>query len=140
MTRSVARSIIALVALPVVTACGSSTAPGGLTGTYHATRMLATDDNGHTLDFVAAGATLTVTLSQDGTAVASGNMPAGVIGSTPMNEGGTGNYSVSGGILRFAYRNEAAVQAVPWQVGAATLTADGVRVGSETYAVTLTRE
>lgn len=125
---------ITLVAVAATFACGGEVAAPttpAVVGTYTATTFTLTRD-GTTLDELAEGVSLTITLAPDGTTSGSLDVPE----LPPISMAGT--WSVKGDTVTFSQPVETFVRATPWRVTPGQL--EGER-GSErlTLRVILTR-
>jgi hypothetical protein len=122
-------------------ACGCSPPPQ-LSGTYVATRLHFTQNGQATVDALAAGASLTITLVETGITggTTSGSLviPAAINGGTAETLDLTGTFENSSVGLVFAHAANTFIKTVPWSLGTNTLLTASSS-GGVTYDVVLTR-
>jgi hypothetical protein len=119
-----------------VAACSESTSSPSLVdpaGVYSAIEFTATF-NGMTVDELAEGVTLTITLAADGTT--SGSLFVPVAGPNPVDL--TGTWSRHGSVVTFQHATQTFIDVLPFEFSGDRLTAEGV-VGPGTIRVILSR-
>ncbi len=134
------RLSISTVALALL-ACGDG--PTGPTaesvaGSYVATRFVVLQ-SGVPTDYLAAGASLVLTLRAEGRA-AEGRLVIPEAAGGPVEADLAGTYVVNGDSVRVRNVSDTFVGSLPWHIGDGTLTASGETGDDGRVSVTLTRE
>jgi hypothetical protein len=125
-----------LVLLAATLACSgsiSSSSQLNPVGVYSATRFTTTA-NGVTIDQLAEGVTLTITLAANGTTMGALTVPAA--GSVPLDL--TGTWTRDGDVVTFHHATETFLDALPFRLIGDQLEAEGL-VGPGVIRVTLSR-
>jgi len=135
--------LLALVTLAsaLVSGCGSDspTQPSSLAGTYVATEFRVTPTGQPTIDVLAAGGSLSVTIASDNTANGSLSIPASVAG-TPFNASMAGTVVQSGSTVKFQQTADTFVRDLTFSIVGNTLQATNQVAGVGSFAITLTRQ
>src|SRR6266566_4781292 len=118
-----------LVTLPLLlAACGDdSTGPASVAGQYAATT-----------DVLAAGGSLTITLTANGTTPGQLFVPAALNGGTPLTASMDGTFTLSNGVVTFSQAADTFVRDMPFTVLGKTL-AGSKDFSGTTVTVVLTR-
>jgi hypothetical protein len=139
------RIATATLLLLTLAACSDSTSPQeSVPGSYVATRLVVTDA-GTATDALAAGATLQLTLDEDGTVSGSIHVPASLaddeteqdndlVGTWALNEAGT---EVD---IEFTNQEDFVFEDEPWTVAESALTFSWSGGDSDAVEVTLTKD
>jgi hypothetical protein len=109
-----------------------------ITGSYVATVFKVTPTNKPTIDVLARGGSLTLTIARDSTTSGSLMVPKDVIGDS-VNVSLAGIVSQSGHAVRFSMASDTFVRTVGWLAGGGTIATD-VNDGSAHIEVLLTRQ
>lgn len=102
---------------PILGGCGESTSPEDLPGTYSAVEFSARD-NGADMDLLAGGATLTISLSANGTTSGTLYVPGGGEIGEDLNASMTGTwmYDENTGIVVFDQNADTFVRDAMWSL------------------------
>lgn len=142
-TRSPIRHF-ALLALAAVTfsACGddSPAAPASVDGRYTATTFLVTPTGQATIDILALGGTLTMTLGPANDVSGTLTVPSLGVEQPALSESLTGTYVRTGNSVRFTQPGDTFVRDLNWSVTDQTLTVVAQQAGGAAFTVTLTRQ
>jgi hypothetical protein len=115
-------------ALALVVACGDdegfSPTVENVAGTYEATTFTAVT-SAATLDLLAQGATVDVTLAEDGTASGRLFLPGGAEDGGNLDEDLTGTWTLSGETVTFDQAGDTFIRDVDFTAGENTLTGEG---------------
>ncbi len=125
-----------LLLLGATLACSESTSPSNHpspVGVYSASQFTTTA-NGVTVDQLAEGVTLTITLAADGTT--SGTLTVPAAGSVPLDL--TGTWTRDSGVVTFHHATQSFLDVLPFQLIGDQLEAEGI-VGPGVIRVTLSR-
>ena len=125
--------------LSVVAAGGCSTEPSEVSGTWVATVFSVTPSGEATINLLAAGATLTITIDAENRTTGSLDIPAGVGGPEPFSASMAGTAIVTGSTLRFDQAADTFVRDLAWSVGALSMTVTNQPLGSDVWTITLTK-
>ncbi|HEX7942357.1 MAG TPA: hypothetical protein VF488_11165 [Gemmatimonadaceae bacterium] len=135
--------LLALVTLAsaLMSGCGSDspTQPSSLAGTYVATVFTVTPTGQSTIDVLAAGGSLSVTIASDNTASGSLSIPASVAG-TPFNASMAGTVVQSGSTAKFQQTADTFVRDLTFTIVGNTLQATNQVAGVGAFTITLTRQ
>jgi hypothetical protein len=135
--------LLALVTLASawVSGCGSDspTQPSSLAGTYVATVFRVTPTGQSTVDVLAAGGSLSVTIASDNTASGTLSLPASIAG-TPFNESMAGTVVQSGSTVKFQQSADTFVRDLTFTIVGNTLQATNEVAGAGSFTITLTRQ
>jgi len=138
LARRLSPVTLPLLAALVLANCGDDPVqPVAARGAYTATTFTGTS-NGATVDVLAAGGSLTIVLTPQGTTTGRLFIPGAVTGEGDFDLDLTGTYTQNDGIVEFSHTADTFVRDMPFTVRGATL------VGDRTFAdirirVTLTR-
>ena len=143
---SAARHRVRLLALVTfasawVSGCGSDSPsqPSSLAGTYVATVFRVTPTGESTIDVLAAGGSLSVTIASDNTASGSLSIPASVAG-TPFTASMAGTVVQSGSTVQFQQTADTFVRDLTFTIVGNTLQATSQVAGAGSFTITLTRQ
>ncbi|HEX7981110.1 MAG TPA: hypothetical protein VF461_21055 [Gemmatimonadaceae bacterium] len=135
--------VLALVTLSSawLSACGSDTPnqPSSIAGTYTATVFRVTPTGQPTIDVLAQGGSLQITIASDNTASGSLSLPASVAG-TPFTASMTGTVVQSGTTVQFQQTADTFVRDLTFAVVGNTLQATNQVAGVGSFTITLTRQ
>ena len=110
-----------------------------LVGTYHATRLHFTPTGQTTIDALAAGATLVITLSGNGTTSGTLFVPASLNNGTPQSFDLAGTYQTAGNHVTFSHNADTFLRDVEWTwVGTTLVTTESA--GGGQYDVILNQQ
>ena len=118
--------------------CGCSPPEPSVAGSYNATRFRFTPAGQATVDALAAGAAIALTLRGNGTTSGSLIVPAGLNGGVAQTLDLTGTLQFSGSQVTFSHQGDTFLRDVPWTVGTNTLVTNGAAGGVQ-FDVVLTR-
>jgi hypothetical protein len=135
------RSYLLLFILASLAACGDGTGPSAsVAGNYNATTFILTRTGIPPTDVLAAGGSMIVGLTEDGTAGGNVFIPGSLTGDGQdfevMMTGGT--YTRSANTVRFQHDGDSFVEDMVWTVGPNTLSASLVEF-EDIIEITLTR-
>ena len=121
--------------------CGSDTPnqPSSIAGAYTATVFRVTPTGQPTIDVLAQGGSLSVTIASDNTANGSLSIPASVAG-TPFTASMTGTVAQTGTTVRFEQTPDTFVRDLTFTVVGNTLQATNQTAGVASFTITLTRQ
>jgi hypothetical protein len=124
-----------------VSGCGSDSPsqPSSLAGTYVATVFRVTPTGESTIDVLAAGGSLSVTIASDNTASGSLSIPASVAG-TPFTASMAGTVVQSGSTVQFQQTADTFVRNLTFTIVGNTLQATSQVAGAGSFTITLTRQ
>jgi hypothetical protein len=123
----------------LVAACGDDgLSPADLAGSYVATVFAVTPAGQSAVDVLAAGGSLTITLSASGSTTGSLVVPASVPGG-PLTASMAGTFSLNGTTVTFTQAADTFVRNMPMTASGSTLTATQ-SFGGDTVQLTLTRQ
>jgi hypothetical protein len=125
-----------LILLGATLACSESTSPSSHpnpVGLYSASQFTTTA-NGVTVDQLAEGVTLTITLAANGTTTGTLTVPAAGSGALDL----TGTWTRDGGVVTFHHATQTFLDVLPFQLVGDQLEAEGL-VGPGVIRVTLSR-
>jgi len=124
-----------------VSGCGSDSPsqPSSLAGTYVATVVRVTPTGDSTIDVLAAGGSLSVTIASDNTASGSLSIPASVAG-TPFTASMAGTVVQSGSTVQFQQTADTFVRNLTFTIVGNTLQATSQVAGAGSFTITLTRQ
>lgn len=132
-----------LLAVSLAEGCGTDACacspPETVVGTYQATRFRATPTGQATIDALAAGATITLTLSTSGTTSGTFFVPASLNNGVAVSLNLAGTYQTSGAQVTFSHSADTFIRDVPWQRSGSTLVTTSSAGGAQ-YDVILTRQ
>ena len=97
--------------------------PAGVPGVYHATKF-ALSSGGQTVNLLALGASLAVTLADDHTTTGRLLVPAALAGGTAVDESLAGSWRQSSDTVYFAGPADTFIRDVPFLIRGATLTGE----------------
>jgi hypothetical protein len=106
-------------------------------GQYTATTFTVVE-SGNTIDVLAAGGSLTITLTTSGTTTGQLIVPASVTGGSPLVASMDGTYTLTNGVVTFSQSADTFVRNMPFTVQGKTLTGSSIFSGA-TVSVVLTR-
>lgn len=127
----------ALVALAFAGCDDDPTAPPAPIGAYEATTFTATQ-GGTTTDVLAAGGSLTITLTPQGSTTGRLFIPDAVTGEGDFDSDLAGTWTQTGATVQFSHTADTFVRDMPFTVQGATLVGDRT-FGDLRIRVTLTR-
>lgn len=121
--------------------CGSDAPnqPSSIAGAYTATVFRVTPTGQPTIDVLAQGGSLSVTIASDKTASGSLSLPASVAGS-PFTASMTGTVVQTNGTVRFEQTADSFVRDLMFTIVGNTLQATNQVAGSASFTVTLSRQ
>jgi hypothetical protein len=121
--------------------CGSDTPnqPSSIAGAYTATVFRVTPTGQPTVDVLAQGGSLSVTIASDNTASGSLSLPASITG-TPFTASMTGTVVQTSATVRFEQTADTFVRDLTFTVVGNTLQATNQIAGSASFTVTLSRQ
>jgi hypothetical protein len=121
-------------------ACGDdSTDPSSIAGNYSATVFQVTLTGAQPIDVLAAGGSLTVTISDQNATTGTLSVPASLNGGTPFTATMTGTAVITGTTVRFEQTADTFVRDLNWTIAGTTLTTTNQTAGGASYTITLTR-
>lgn len=106
-------------------------------GTYHATAFTFNGGSG-TIDLLAAGASVTITLASDGTTAGRMFVPGVAAGGGDLNADLAGTWTLSGATVRFDQAADTFMRDVPFTVAPSRLQAQGT-FDAEVVVLVLTK-
>ena len=124
------------------TACGSDSptqASSPIAGTYVATVLRVTPTGQPTIDVLAQGGTLSITIAADNTTTGSLTLPASLAGSA-VSLSMAGTAVVSGSTVTFQQPGDTFVRDLTFTISGNTLSVANQAAGSQTFTVTLTKQ
>jgi hypothetical protein len=132
------------LALSLASSCGTDYAcacspPETPVGTYQATRLRFTPSGQATVDALAAGATITLTLLVGGTTTGTFVIPASLNNGVQETLDLTGTYQVTGGHITFSHGADTFLRDLDWSWDHNTLITTG-SAGGVQFDVVLTRQ
>jgi hypothetical protein len=135
------RRLAWLPVLLFLAACGSdATAPkltvADVAGFYQATTFSITQD-GSTTDELAAGSTLIITLSDDGSTAGHLFVPGADEGGADFNTSLDGSWTLDGNTVHFTQTEDSFVRDIPFPAEGHTLRADATLPGGPALRITL---
>jgi hypothetical protein len=131
---------LGVLALLSALACSSSTtASDTVAGTYQASRLRFTEQGQATVDALAGGATITITLTNTGTTTGTFFVPGALNGGVPQSYDLSGTYLRTGAVLEFTHSADTFLRDVPWTIQGATLVTTASAGGGQ-YDVVLSRQ
>jgi hypothetical protein len=143
---SVARQRVGMLALLTLSSawlsgCGSDTPsqPSSIAGAYTATVFRVTPTGQPTIDVLAQGGSLSVTIASDNTASGTLSLPASVA-ETPVTASMTGTVVQTGTTVRFEQTADTFVRDLTFMVVGNTLQATNQVAGVASFTITLTRQ
>ena len=121
--------------------CGSDSPnqPSSIAGVYTATVFRVTPTGQPTIDVLAQGGSLSITIASDNTASGTLSLPASVAG-TPFNASMTGTVVQTGTTVRFEQTADTFVRDLTFTVIGNTLQATNQVAGVGSFTITLTRQ
>jgi hypothetical protein len=134
MRTMIRRRVVLCMALALA-ACGGDDDDGfnptvdDVAGSYSASAFTLTSGNGD-FDLLAIGASVTATLSADGTTTGRLQVPGGVGGADAIDEDLAGTWSLSGTTVTFSPSVSSLLTDVDFSAGPGTLTGEGVYMGA----------
>ena len=145
---SAARQRVRVLALLLLTlssaassGCGSDTPsqPSALAGTYTATVFRVTPTGQATIDVLAQGGSLSITIASDNTASGTLSLPASIAGA-PFSASMTGTVVQTGNTVRFEQTADTFVRDLTFTIVGNTLQATNQVAGVGSFTITLTRQ
>ena len=118
--------------------CSEALSPEDLAGTYEARTLTVTPAGESTIDALAAGTTLTITLVANGTTTGHLSIPASLNEGTPLEADLVGTFTLSGEHVEFTQSADTFVRDMTFVFAGSSLSSVGVFSG-DTVRVTLTR-
>jgi len=136
-------TVLALLTLSSawLSGCGSDTPsqPSSIAGAYTATVFRVTPTGQSTIDVLAQGGSLSVTIASDNTASGSLSLPASVAGA-PFSASMTGTVVQTGNTVRFEQAADTFVRDLTFTIVGNTLQATNQVAGVASFTITLTRQ
>jgi hypothetical protein len=123
-------------------ACGSDSptqVSSPVAGTYLATEFLVTPAGEPTIDVLAQGGTLSITIAADNRTSGSLTLPASIAG-TDISLSMAGTAVVSGSTVTFQQPGDTFVRNLTFTVSGNTLSVTNQSTGTATFTVTLTKQ
>lgn len=131
-----------VLAVALVDSCGDTACacspPNDVAGVYHATRLRFTPAGQATVDALAAGATITLTLAQNGSTSGTFFVPAALNNGVQVSFDLAGSYQSDGVHVSFSHTADTFIRDVQWSIQGSTL-ATTATAGSTQYDVILSR-
>jgi len=133
--------VLFTLASSAIVGCGSDAPnqPSSIAGVYTATVFRVTPTGQPTIDVVAQGGTLSITIASDNTASGTLSLPASVAG-TPFTASMTGTVVQTGTTVRFEQTADTFVRDLTFTVVGNTLQATNQVAGAGSFTITLTRQ
>jgi hypothetical protein len=145
LSRRLVRPRIALLLAACVamwsSACGgdSGTQPTSIAGNYTATVLQVTPTGQSTIDVLAQGGTLSISIASDNSTTGTINLPASVAG-TPFTASLSGTAVVSGNTLHFEQSADTFVRDLTFTIVGSTLQATNQVAGVASFTITLSKQ
>jgi hypothetical protein len=117
-----------------------TTAPRTIAGTYQATVFHVTPTGQNVLDFVAGGATLTMTITSSDTTTGALHVPASLNSGTAFDRDMAGTVTVTGSSVRFNQQADSFVRDLNWAWNGTTIGVTSQSVGGVSFTITLTKQ
>lgn len=136
----ISRSLVLLPLVMVLAGCGNdSTGPtnASVAGPYVASVFTVRQGSGPTVDLLARGASIDVTLSASGGVTGQLVVPGTPEFGTGLTADLAGTYTISGNTLRFSQSADTFIRDIDWTIGDNVLTASGDAGGGAIAAVRL---
>jgi hypothetical protein len=132
----------ALLAACWLSACGGTDTTSGnfIPGTYNAALFLVTPSGQAQANVLAAGGSLSITISGSGQTTGSLNIPASVTGTTAFTASMEGTAVITGLTVQFQQAADTFVRDLVWSRVGPSLTVSDQSVGGASYTITLTRQ
>ena len=135
---------VALLALCLAlwsSACGSdsTTQPSAIAGNYVATVFQVTPTGLPTIDVLAQGGTLSISIAADNSTTGSITIPASILG-TAFSENLSGTAVQSGNTVHFQQSIDTFVRDLTFTIVGTSLQATNQVAGSASFTITLTRQ
>jgi hypothetical protein len=128
-----------LLAASLATSCMTEpSAPQSVAGSYSATRLRFTQTGLATVDALSAGATIAMTLLEDGTTSGGLVIPAALNDGVAETLDLTGTFQYTSGVVTFSHTSDTFIRDVPWTAGTNTLVTTATAGGIQ-YDVILTK-
>jgi len=122
-------------------ACGEGTEPSNsIVGAYLATVLRITPTGQATIDALAGGGVLAITIASNNVTSGTLNLPASVTGGAHFNANMAGTASVTGSTVTFQQAADSFVRDLIWTRGGTELTVSNQVAGSAAFTITLTRQ
>lgn len=142
MLRTPARLRLALSAAALTAAaagCSSTADPSAIAGSYQATTLRVVPTGQSAIDVLAAGGTLSVTISSTNTTTGTLYVPASLNAGTAYTDNIAGTAVRTGNTVQFTESNgDSFLQGLTFTVNGSSLSANQT-LGTATYVVVLTR-
>lgn len=138
--RALRRSAVAVMWAALLASCGDdgfSPTVDNVAGSYTASSFTVTSPAG-TVDLLALGATVEVTLAPDGSSTGRLFVPGGAEDGSDLDEELTGTWSLSGSTVTFSQSADTFIRDAQFTAGRDRLTAEGT-FGGQTIRVVLTK-
>jgi len=137
---SIRHASLFLASLALLAGCGSSTEPAGdIAGIYTALVFRVQNPGQAATDVLAAGGTLTITISSSNDVSGSLNVPASLNGGQPFVASMAGTAVRNGNTVTFDQSADTFVRDLEWLVSPGALVVNGQVVGGTAYTVTLAK-
>lgn len=128
-------------ATAVVAGCKSdSTSPPPIAGTYTATTLSVTPSGQSSIDVLAQGGTLSITIAADNSTTGTLYLPSSVTGGAPMTASMAGTAVRSGSAVRFQQSADTFVRDLVFTLSGTSLQVTNQTVATATYTVVLKRQ
>jgi hypothetical protein len=122
-------------------ACGDGTEPSdSFVGIYVATVFQITPSGQATIDALADGSVLSISIAANNTTSGVLSIPATVTGGAQFNADMAGTATVTASTVTFQQAADSFVPDLTWSRAGSTLTVTNQTAGSAAYTVTLTRQ
>lgn len=125
-----------------LTGCGDAdTEPSdSVVGSYVAIVFRVTPTGQPLIDVLAAGGSLTITISSNNTTTGNLNLPSSVTGGAPFVASMVGTVSVTSSTVEFQQSVDSFVRDLTWERAGSTLLVTNQAAGSAAYTITLSRQ
>ena len=132
------RSALLVLSLAIC-GCSESFGPEDLEGTWNATTFMFTRPGEAPVNFLAAGGTLTIFISETGITTGSLVVPEAIAGSI-LSASMAGTATLEGSTVRFIQQADTFVEVISFTLSGRTMSAVSQNSGGTLFTVVLTRQ
>jgi hypothetical protein len=119
--------------------CTKGTEPEDLAGSYSATVFKVTPAGQATIDVLAAGGSLTITITGNNTTSGTLSIPASLNGGVPFTASMEGTVTLSGSTVAFQQTADTFVRDLSWTFAGNSLSVSNQLVSGDAHTLTLTK-
>lgn len=118
---------------------GTEPTSNPLTGTYSATVFQVVPSGQSSMNVLAAGGSLSITINADNSTTGSLNIPASITGGAAFVASMAGTATISGSVVQFQQTADTFVRDLDWTFSGNSLTVTNQLLSGDSHTITLTR-